>query len=127
MPRPRKERNCRHHKGDRVFKPRSIPMPELQTLVLRVDELEALRLCDLEGFDQEAAGERMGVSRGTVQRLLKTARSTVVRAITENAALIIGGHELALPQQSRPLKETKPSKTPGPAESTNSHKRESNS
>jgi len=100
--RPRKERNCRHHKGDRVFKPRSIPMPELRTLVLREDELEALRLCDLEGLNQETAGGRMGVSRGTVQRLLKKARCTVVRAITENAALIIGGQEPAPNHQTRP-------------------------
>ena len=90
MPRPRKHRHCRHHEGDRVFKPRSIPLPELEVLTLRVDELEALRLCDLEGHDQAEAGEKMGVSRGTVQRLLKTGRATVVQAISENAALIIG-------------------------------------
>lgn len=90
MARPRKERNCRHHRGDRVFKPRSIPMPELEILTLGEDELEALRLCDVEGLHQAVAGERMGVSRGTVQRLLKTGRETLVRAIAENAALIIG-------------------------------------
>ena len=90
LPRPRKERNCRHHQGDRVFKPRSIPMPELEVLTLGEDELEALRLCDVEGLHQVVAGERMGVSRGTVQRLLKTGRETIIRAIAENAALIIG-------------------------------------
>lgn len=90
MPRPRKPRNCRHHQGDRVFKPRSIPMPELQILTLRDDELEALRLCDLEGLDQFGAGVKMGVSRGTVQRLLKNGRATLVRAVVENAALVIG-------------------------------------
>ncbi len=90
MPRPRKHRNCRHHEGDRVFKPRSIPMPELEILTLGEDQLEALRLCDVEGLHQVEAGERMGVSRGTVQRLLKSGRETVVRAVVENAALIIG-------------------------------------
>ena len=89
MPRPRKERNCRHHEGDRVFKPRSIPMPELEVMTLGEDELEALRLCDVEGLHQAVAGERMGVSRGTVQRLLKTGRETLIRAIVEKAALII--------------------------------------
>ena len=54
-------------------------MPEMETMILEVDELEALRLCDLEGLDQSGAGERMGVSRGTVQRLLKSGRKTVVR------------------------------------------------
>lgn len=89
MPRPRKERKCRHHEGDRIFKPRSIPLPELTILPLAEDELEALRLCDMEGFDQTEAGDQMGVSRGTVQRLLKSGRSKLVRAIVENSALLI--------------------------------------
>lgn len=101
MPRPRKERNCRHHEGDRVFKPRSIPMPQLEVMTLGEDELEALRLCDVEGLHQAVAGERMGVSRGTVQRLLKTGRETIVRAIAENAALIIGS-EAAIVSNTEP-------------------------
>ena len=64
-------------------------MPELQILTLRVDELETLRLCDLEGFDQKEAGERMGISRGTVQRLLKSGREVVVRTLVEGRALVI--------------------------------------
>ena len=66
-------------------------MPELEILRLQEDELEALRLCDVEGLHQAVAGERMGVSRGTVQRLLKTGRETLVRAVAEGAALMIGG------------------------------------
>jgi predicted DNA-binding protein (UPF0251 family) len=65
-------------------------MPELEVSFLREDELEALRLCDLEGLDQVGAGERMGVSRGTVQRLLKAGRETVVRALVRGEALVIG-------------------------------------
>ena len=64
-------------------------MPELQILTLRVDELEALRLCDLEGFDQAEAGEKMGISRGTVQRLLKSGRETLIRTLVEGTALVI--------------------------------------
>ena len=64
-------------------------MPELEVFHLGEDELEALRLCDVEGLHQVVAGERMGVSRGTVQRLLKTGRATLVRAVVENAALVI--------------------------------------
>jgi predicted DNA-binding protein (UPF0251 family) len=89
MPRPRKKRNCRHFDGDRVFKPRSIPMSELDVVRLGVDELEALRLCDLEGHEQEVAGTRMAVSRGTVQRLLKSGREKLVGAVVQNAALVI--------------------------------------
>jgi predicted DNA-binding protein (UPF0251 family) len=71
-------------------------MPELEIMTLGMDELEALRLCDVEGLHQAVAGERMGVSRGTVQRLLKTGRETIVRAIAENAALIIGSEAAAV-------------------------------
>jgi predicted DNA-binding protein (UPF0251 family) len=66
-------------------------MHQLETIALGLDELEAMRLCDLEGHDQEAAGERMGVSRGTVQRLLQSARAKVVKALLESAALVIEG------------------------------------
>ena len=89
MPRPRKRRNCRHFEGDRVFKPRSIPMSDLEVVRLGIDELEALRLCDLEGYEQESAGTRMGVSRGTVQRLLKSGRAKVLRALLDSSALVI--------------------------------------
>ena len=90
MPRPRKLRHCRQHDGDLVFKPRSIPMTELDVVRLGADELEAMRLCDLEGLDQTEAGARMGVSRGTVQRLVKSGRAKVLRALVESNALLIG-------------------------------------
>lgn len=72
-----------------MFKPRSIPMRDLDTLELELAELEALRLCDREGLHQEAAAVRMGVSRGTVQRLLDRARRKVATALTESMALVI--------------------------------------
>jgi predicted DNA-binding protein (UPF0251 family) len=89
MPRPRKRCRCRAFRGDRVFKPRSIPMQRLQTVRLELSELEAMRLCDLEAHDQEAAGERMALSRGTVQRLLKSGREKVLRALLQSHALLI--------------------------------------
>jgi predicted DNA-binding protein (UPF0251 family) len=89
VPRPRKRRNCRRFEGDRVFKPRSIPMRDLEVVRLGLDELEAMRLCDLEGDEQEAAGARMGVSRGTVQRLLKSGRAKMLRAVLDSSALVI--------------------------------------
>jgi predicted DNA-binding protein (UPF0251 family) len=52
-------------------------------------ELEALRLVDLEGFSQEEAGERMGVSRGTVWRLTQSARKKTAQALTEGRPMHI--------------------------------------
>ncbi|HXV74770.1 MAG TPA: DUF134 domain-containing protein [Candidatus Polarisedimenticolaceae bacterium] len=96
MPRPRKRRTCRAHSGDRVFKPRSAPMGRLETVRLELSELEAMRLCDLEGLNQTRSGERMGISRGTVQRLLKSGRLKVVKTLLDSHALVIeegGDHE----------------------------------
>lgn len=64
-------------------------MRELDTVTLRLDELEAMRLCDLDGHDQEAAGRHMGVSRGTVQRLLQSGRAKLLRALVDSYALVI--------------------------------------
>lgn len=57
--------------------------------MLSLDQFEVLRLCDLEGLDQQQAGERLGVSRGTVQRLLYAARRQLVAAILENHAIMV--------------------------------------
>jgi predicted DNA-binding protein (UPF0251 family) len=79
------------------------PVGGLDVEVLRADELEALRLADLEGLYQEAAAERMGVSRPTFSRILSRARSTVARAIVEERVLVLGegpvveGHDVPLP------------------------------
>lgn len=59
---------------------------------LAYDELEALHLCDGEGKKQLEAGECMGVSRGTVQRLLASARRKVAQALVGPKALAISGN-----------------------------------
>ena len=89
MPRPRKHRCCRSYQADRIYKPQGVPMAELGLTEVAADEFEALRLCDGEGLDQAAAGLAMGVSRGTVQRLLQEARRKLVRAIVERRAVVI--------------------------------------
>jgi predicted DNA-binding protein (UPF0251 family) len=91
-PRPKKPRHCRcPHRppGSEVFKPAGTPLKELERDTLRHDELEALRLCDGEGLTQEEAGERMGISRGTVQRLVGSGRKKVIEAIVAGRALVI--------------------------------------
>ena len=93
MPRPRKDRTCREYSGSRIFKPIGVRTGDLERIQLRLDELEAMRHCDLEGLDQETAGARMGVSRGTVHRLLKSGRPKVLRALVHASALVIGEEE----------------------------------
>lgn len=72
----------------KVFKPAGTPLYEMEQILIFSDELEALRLCDLEGLVQEEAGKKMGVSRGTVQRLLASARKKIARALVEGSALV---------------------------------------
>jgi predicted DNA-binding protein (UPF0251 family) len=73
------------------FKPRAIPLSELEELVLTIDELEALRLADLEGLYQEAAAEKMQVSRQTFGNIIKAARKKVADALVSGKAIRIEG------------------------------------
>lgn len=72
-----------------MFKPAGTPLRELDVLPLGRDELEALVQCDRDGLTQAEAGERMGVSRGTVQRLLSAARRKVAGALVDRKALVV--------------------------------------
>lgn len=74
----------------RGFKPIGRPVSELEVEVLRADELEALRLADLEGLYQESAAARMGVSRATFARILGRARTAVARALVWERVLLFG-------------------------------------
>jgi len=90
-PRPKKMRNCcpSRQPEDLVYKPAGTPMSKLEILSLAVDELEAISLCDREGMTQQQAGEVMGISRGTVQRLVTSGRKKIVDAILDGKALEI--------------------------------------
>jgi uncharacterized protein len=97
MARPRKPRicTCPHRAGySAVFKPAGTPLKDMEIIKLDHDELEALHLCDGEGKNQMEAGACMGVSRGTVQRLLANARFKVAQALVGQKALAISGNTL---------------------------------
>ena len=74
-----------------LFKPAGVPGRELEQLPLTVDELEAIRLVDLEGLSHEQAASAMGVSRQTVGRVLERGRATVAEALVGGKAILIGG------------------------------------
>jgi len=63
-------------------------MSEVEKISLSQDELEALKLCDLDDLTQEEAGLRMGISRGTVQRILTAARKKTAMALSEGRAIV---------------------------------------
>jgi len=70
-----------------AFEP--FPPRDGEPIMLEQDELEVLRLIDVEGLTQEEAGERMGISRGTIWRILKRAREKVALSLTEGRPLRI--------------------------------------
>lgn len=87
-PRPKKTRNCEGSFCGQAYKPTGIPLKELKQVELHLDELEALRLCDAEGLTQEEAGLRMGVSRGTIQRILTVARKKTSTSLSRGYAIV---------------------------------------
>ncbi len=103
MPRPCKCRCVASMPGAVYFKPRGVPMQALQEVCLAFDGYESLRLADLEGLDQGAAAQRMGVSRQTFGRILGAARRTVTRAIIEGMALRVEGGNVRLADPSVPV------------------------
>jgi predicted DNA-binding protein (UPF0251 family) len=64
-------------------------MNDLTRVVLFHDEVEALMLCDERGLTQEETGQKMGVSRGTVQRLVASGRKKLIAAIVAGHALVV--------------------------------------
>ena len=91
-PRPRKHRRCHcpfAGSGEAVFKPAGIPMADLERQPVFYDEIEAVQLCDGQGLTQEEAGRKMGVSRGTVQRLVSAGRRKIITSIYAGKALVI--------------------------------------
>jgi predicted DNA-binding protein (UPF0251 family) len=68
-----------------------VPLDTLPRITLLYEELEALRLADLEGLTQAEAAQQMDVSRSTFQRILDQARQQVSRALVEGYALEIEG------------------------------------
>lgn len=91
MPRPCKCRRIRRHTGARYFKPRAIPLAQLEEVALATDELEAIRLADLEGLYQEEAAARMGISRQTFGNIINRAHRKIAEALIHSKALKIDG------------------------------------
>jgi uncharacterized protein len=96
MPRPTQCRNIAQLPGAVFFKPRGVPLSQLDIVQITIDEFEALRLADLLGLYQEEAAARMGVSRQTFGRIIESARRKVVRALAEGLALEIAGGAVAI-------------------------------
>lgn len=89
MPNRRRVRKIEKPPEMEGYKPFGVPMRELESVIMTVEEYEALRLADYEDLTHEEAAFRMDVSRPTFTRLYDKARKNIAKAFAEGKAIII--------------------------------------
>lgn len=89
MGRPKKNRTISCNPEAYYFKPRGIPMMELDSIILERDEIEAIRLADIESLSHEEAALKMQISRATFGRIVKSARNKIATSILNGKAIEI--------------------------------------
>lgn len=89
MARPKIERNICGSAPYKCFKPNGVPLSKLNKTDLLAEELEALRLADLESLSQLEAAAHMGVSRQTFGNIVKRARTKVAQSLVHGHALML--------------------------------------
>jgi uncharacterized protein len=101
MPRPRKRRFVQGHPVVDAFIPNSVPPWGREEVLLPVEGLEAIRLSDFQGLDQETAARMMNISRQTFGRVLAEARAIVADALVRGKVLKIEGGHFDIPHRGR--------------------------
>lgn len=96
MPRRVKCRQVGHIPREKCFKPASIPVCELEEVIIKIEEVEAIRLKDLLGLEQVECAESMGVSRTTFQRILTESRAKIADALINAKVLMLEGGDYEL-------------------------------
>jgi predicted DNA-binding protein (UPF0251 family) len=91
MPRPFRLRRVCCRPDSSYFKPRGIPIGALEEVRLTMDELEAIRLADLEEMYQEDAAKKMNVSRQTFGNIIVSAHKKIADSLVNSKALKIEG------------------------------------
>lgn len=104
MGRPKKPRLVRFDPEVVYFKPRGVPLSFLEEVKLAMEELEALRLKDLENLEQTEAAKKMKVSQSTFQRILTNVRKKISLALITGKAIKIKGGDYIMPGFGRGTK-----------------------
>lgn len=89
MVRPCKFRNIAFSPEVTYFKPRGVPMKELEEISISHDEMEALRLKYVENLEQTVAAEKMQISQSTFARILSSANKKVAQGLVNGMAIKI--------------------------------------
>ncbi len=96
MPRPIKWRKVCSLPESNRFGPLDLYADEKNQVRMTVDEYEAIRLIDLEGFTQEECAKKMNVARTTVQGIYVQARKKIAESLVNGKVLLIEGGEYRL-------------------------------
>jgi len=91
MPRPRLPRKIDFSPNVTYFKPRGVPLRELDEVVIYHDELEALRLYKFEGLNQIESAQKMRISQPTFTRIVNSAYKKIANALIKGKAIKIHG------------------------------------
>ncbi|MCF7911745.1 MAG: DUF134 domain-containing protein [Candidatus Cloacimonetes bacterium] len=91
MPRPQKDRIVGQPPVYTEFKPAGVRRKSLDTIILSIDEYEAIRLTDYLNMEHAQAAEEMEISRPTFTRLIEQARLKLAQFLIEGKYLSIGG------------------------------------
>lgn len=91
MARPTKWRKIENIPAISYFVPAQINIPNFPETILKLEELEAIRLKDLEGLEQGECADRMEVSRPTFQRILLSAREKIADSLVNGKIIHIDG------------------------------------
>lgn len=91
MPRPRKWRRVAFIPEQKYFVPYGVQKDHFQEVELKMEELEAMRLKDIEGLNQAECAVKMEISRQTFQLIIDEARKKVAVALTTGMAINITG------------------------------------
>jgi predicted DNA-binding protein (UPF0251 family) len=89
MVRPRKIRRIGFNPEATYFKPRGIPLQQLDEVELGHDEMEAIRLKNLKKLDQNECAKKMKISQSTLQRILSSAYKKITEALIDGKAIRI--------------------------------------
>ena len=98
MTRPKKKRVVRFDPKATYFKPRGVPLSEIEEVTLRIEEVEALRLADLENLSQTEAASEMEISQSTFHRIISSARKKISKALISGKAIKVEGGDYVMPQ-----------------------------
>ncbi len=98
MPRPRRFRWIRYNPRFTYFKPIGVRLTQLEESILTRDELEAIRLHDLEQIEQIKAAKKMKISQSTFHRTLVEARKKIADALVNGKSIRIEGGNIKMLQ-----------------------------